>query len=310
LGADNVVHDETWWVIQMDVQLGYISIGVSDVAAWQRFADEFLAVTPSLTSEGDLLLRMDDHSFRYVLRPSGEDDLRELGWEVANRNELDAVRERLIARGVKFESKEFDAEHELGAIDHIVFDDPDGLRSVVYTAPHLPKAPVSLPKGHQGFVTGEQGTGHMVLAANSMLDTVDFYMDVLNFRISDYISHDRSVGGLPVTFLHCNPRHHTLAFSQSKPAKRLNHIMFQCVSFDDVGIALDVAKEQKLEFVQELGKHSNDWMTSFYIVTPSGFEVEYGWGGRTIDDATWNVVTYDHISKWGHQRKPRSKAQK
>lgn len=297
-------------VTEVDVQLGYVSIGVSDATAWQRFAFEFLAVDtiPSSGCEGDLLLRMDDHAFRYLLRPSGEDDLRELGWEVANRNELDIIRERLVARGVTFESREFDAEQVLDAMDFIVFDDPDGLRSVVYTAPHLPKAPVDLRRGHRGFVTGEQGSGHVVLAVKSMLETIDFYTDVLDFRVSDYICRDGSVGGPPATFLHCNPRHHTLAFSQGNRPRRLNHIMLQCVSFDDVGIALDMAKEQQLELVQELGKHSNDWMTSFYVVTPSSFEVEYGWGGRTIDDATWSVVTYDHVSEWGHQRRPRAVA--
>ena len=29
-----------------------------------------------------------------------------------------------------------------------------------------------------------------------------------------------------------------------------------------------------------LGTHTNDRMTSFYVRTPSGFEIEYGFGGR------------------------------
>ncbi|MFD0567797.1 hypothetical protein ACFQ2M_41870 [Kitasatospora saccharophila] len=33
--------------------------------------------------------------------------------------------------------------------------------------------------------------------------------------------------------------------------------------------------------------HPNDHMFSFYVRTPSGFSVEYGWGGLLIDDATW-----------------------
>jgi hypothetical protein len=41
-------------------------------------------------------------------------------------------------------------------------------------------------------------------------------------------------------------------------------------------------------------------MLSFYTQTPSGFELEYGCNGRTIDDDTWNIVEYDSISYWGH----------
>jgi hypothetical protein len=42
-------------------------------------------------------------------------------------------------------------------------------------------------------------------------------------------------------------------------------------------------------------------MTSFYVRTPSGFEIEYGTGGRLIDDATWTIGAYDAQSLWGHR---------
>jgi hypothetical protein len=49
-----------------------------------------------------------------------------------------------------------------------------------------------------------------------------------------------------------------------------------------------------------LGRHPNDEMFSFYGFTPSGFQFEFGWGGRLIDDADWTPKTYDRISDWGH----------
>ena len=37
--------------------------------------------------------------------------------------------------------------------------------------------------------------------------------------------------------------------------------------------------------------------------TPSEFFVEYGWGGRVIDPATWQPhETFDGPSFWGHER--------
>jgi hypothetical protein len=52
-----------------------------------------------------------------------------------------------------------------------------------------------------------------------------------------------------------------------------------------------------------LGRQTNDHMTSFYAASPSGFMVEYGWGGRSIDDATWKVEEMVHgPSLWGHER--------
>ena len=50
-----------------------------------------------------------------------------------------------------------------------------------------------------------------------------------------------------------------------------------------------------------LGTHTNDRMTSFYVRTPSGFEIEYGCGGVIVDDASWVVQSYDAQSVWGHK---------
>jgi hypothetical protein len=51
-----------------------------------------------------------------------------------------------------------------------------------------------------------------------------------------------------------------------------------------------------------LGRHTNDLMYSFYLVTPSGFNLEFGYGGRSVDDATWQIAHYDAASIWGHRR--------
>jgi len=52
-----------------------------------------------------------------------------------------------------------------------------------------------------------------------------------------------------------------------------------------------------------LGRHTNDFMTSFYCKTPSSFMIECGWGGREIDPSTWRPVEMrDGRSLWGHER--------
>jgi hypothetical protein len=82
--------------------------------------------------------------------------------------------------------------------------------------------------------------------------------------------------------------------------KRIHHFMLEVGGMDDVGFAYDRALRARVRIVLTLGRHPNDRMFSFYAKTPSGFEFEYGWGARTIDDATWKPTTYDHISEWGH----------
>ena len=79
--------------------------------------------------------------------------------------------------------------------------------------------------------------------------------------------------------------------------------MLQLQSFDDVGQAIYRAQENEVEIAATLGRHTNDHMVSFYMKTPSGFDIEYGWGARVVDDATWHVQRHEAPSIWGHQRK-------
>lgn len=41
-------------------------------------------------------------------------------------------------------------------------------------------------------------------------------------------------------------------------------------------------------------------MTSFYMKTPSGFSMEYGWGGLLVADAVWRVTHHSTTKLWGH----------
>ena len=44
-------------------------------------------------------------------------------------------------------------------------------------------------------------------------------------------------------------------------------------------------------------------MTSFYLNSPSGCLIEYGWGGRSVDSANWKPVEVPYgPSLWGHER--------
>lgn len=77
--------------------------------------------------------------------------------------------------------------------------------------------------------------------------------------------------------------------------------MLQLQSLDDVGATYDLCQTQEVPIAMKLGKHTNDHMVSFYLRTPSGFNVEYGWGAREVDDSIWQVQVHTAGSIWGHQ---------
>jgi hypothetical protein len=85
------------------------------------------------------------------------------------------------------------------------------------------------------------------------------------------------------------------------PRKRLGHFMIEVNSLDDVGYTRALLTE-KGHACGGFGRHSNDRMFSFYLNTPSGFQVEYGCHGRTIDNEDeWEIAQYSVPSFWGHE---------
>ena len=95
--------------------------------------------------------------------------------------------------------------------------------------------------------------------------------------------------------------------------QNLHHFMVEVYSLDDVGQGYDLAQLEDGRVAYTLGRHTNDYMTSFYSHSPSGFFVEYGWGGRVIDPGIWQPhETNDGPSLWGHERlymEPEQRAQ-
>jgi hypothetical protein len=83
--------------------------------------------------------------------------------------------------------------------------------------------------------------------------------------------------------------------------KKTHHFMVEVTDIRDVGTAYDRCMDAKQPFEMTLGMYPNDHMFSFYVITPSGFSIEYGWGGLIIDDGTWEVRTLERLHSWGHR---------
>ena len=83
---------------------------------------------------------------------------------------------------------------------------------------------------------------------------------------------------------------------------RLSHLSAQerrAYVIADNKLALNAGWDQDILAI-EPGKHSNDHMQSFYLKSPSGFWMEYGYGGREIGP-DWEIKNYDQPMLWGHR---------
>ncbi len=287
--------------------LGYLRIQATDMAAWREFGCKVLGmVEGDGATDGALYLRMDDFPARLVIVPGDTDRLLCSGWECANAAGLAEVRQRLDAEGTPYKEAGAAELAERRVVEMITFDDPSGNTLEVFHGVALQHRRVVSPYGHR-FVTEEQGLGHVVLSTKDDAEALHFYRDVLGFRLRDSMRLPPQMVGRPadgdpawLRFFGCNPRHHSLAFLPMPTPTGIVHLMVEVGEADDVGLCLDRAYRRKVPMAATLGRHVNDKMLSFYMKSPSGFQVEFGCEGLEVDDEDWVARESTAVSLWGH----------
>jgi biphenyl-2,3-diol 1,2-dioxygenase len=287
-------------------QLGYLGLNVKNVAEWERFAMEILGLQSAGDApDGSRYLRMDENHHRFIVRENDADDLAFVGWEVTDQPALRELTAQIQAAGIEVTPGTPELARARGVVELIQFRDPSGIALEAYFGPLMNfEQPFHSARAIAGFETGIMGLGHMVIGVNDAAASLHFYRDVLGMRISDFVELKMRRGapsGMTISFLHCNPRHHTLAFGEFPGGKRLHHFMLQVKTVDDVCSTMYLCQDRGVPIAATLGRHTNDHMVSFYMRTPSGFEIEYGYGARQIDDATWKVQRHEAGSIWGHR---------
>jgi len=286
--------------------LGYVGLGVSDLDRWKQFATRILGLEVLAPEpDGTLFCRIDDRHHRIALHPDRRDDLLYAGWEVAGADELTEVADRLRDAGVPFAIAPPATLRERRVGGLLSCSDPDGVGTEIFWGPLVENRPFRSPRTLSGFLTGDGGLGHIVLTVANADASMHFYRDILGMRVSDFIEFERMPGTrVNMAFLHCNSRHHSLAFMQLQAPRRLSHLMLEALEIDDVGRTYTLCENENIPIAMTLGRHTNDEMFSFYMASPSGFNVEFGWGGKSVDDAIWQVEHYQSVSIWGHRRQP------
>jgi len=277
--------------------LGYVGIRTKKLEDWSAYATRFLGLQLVDRSRNALAFRMDDRKQRIVVEEEPGEGPAFYGWEVENAKALDDLAARLERSGVSVARGSRALADERRVKDLIVFSDPIGNRLEIFHGAEIATDPFRPGRAISGFRTGALGMGHAVLTAERLDEVLPFYQDVLGFKASDYI-----LKPFKAYFFHVNPRHHSLAFIDTGK-NGIHHLMMETCFLDDVGQAYDLALRKPEMIGTTLGRHVNDEVTSFYSWSPSEFLVEYGWGGRTIEPATWTPhERTEGPSLWGHDR--------
>jgi 2,3-dihydroxybiphenyl 1,2-dioxygenase len=277
--------------------LGYAGFGSTALDDWRQFGTGLIGLQAVERGNSLLAFRMDDRKQRVVIDRAMADGTRFFGWEVKDAADLGALAARLENAGVDVTAEPRTLADTRRVRGLISFADPEGNRLEAFYGAETDATPFRPGRSISGFRTGPLGLGHAVLTVENIDAMMPFYVDLLGFGLSDYITKP-----FRAYFFHVNARHHSLAMIETGRSG-MHHLMVELFSLDDVGQAYDVALTQQDRVGVTLGRHTNDFMTSFYAKSPSSFMIECGWGGREIDPGNWQPVEmFDGPSLWGHER--------
>jgi 2,3-dihydroxybiphenyl 1,2-dioxygenase len=274
-----------------------MGVGTSNLSDWTSFATEWLGMQMIERGNTTRAFRMDDHSQRLVVDRSMAEGDRYFGFQVADHAALQSLASRLDAAGVAVTREPAATADQRFVRELISFRDPAGNRLEAFHGPALADTPFNPGRAISGFRTGALGMGHVVFHVRNIDDLLGFYQDLLGFGISDYI-----LKPFRAYFMHVNGRHHTVALIETGK-QELHHLMVETFSLDDVGQGYDIALGEPGKIATTLGRHPNDAVTSYYLRSPSGFMVEYGWGGKEVTPGNWTATEVTvGPSLWGHDR--------
>ena len=287
------------------VRMGYAVIQSNKTEAWRQLLGNALGMQADQLPGSAISGRIDDHERRFLVIPGPAEDLQALGLELADEETLNIVLQRLTKSGVKAEEGSAQAAQLRGVERFWHFTGPKGLEIELFYQPKLVATSPSMLTS--SFVTGDAGFGHMGFSTLRPESMKKFWGNIFDSRLSDNLHC--SVSGVPlrVEFFRFNERHHSYALVSTPGIKldpirtRIQHFEVQVATLDDMTNAYERCRKLGFPISIGVGQHANDRALSFYVRTPSGFDIEYGWNPVAVDEASWKGELWDRISIWGHK---------
>jgi 2,3-dihydroxybiphenyl 1,2-dioxygenase len=288
-----------------DLELGYIGLEISDPASLNGFFGDVIGLVPGEPGQpAGFTWRNDDRAHRVIVEPGPANDASFVGFEATSDDAFDRIVSRLGSAGFEVEEGSGHDRRPRRVERLARTETPWGVPVEVVVRLAEASRPYGSSLMPSGFLTKGVGLGHVVFATTAFEESHRFLVDGLGLAQSDWLEMEIGPGvDLEVRFYHCNERHHSVALANAPfdMPQKLHHIMFETNERDDVGRAFDRVWASDLAIANGLGRHDNDGMFSFYVVSPAGFQVEVGYGGRRVVEPWTDDRRYDRISAWGHQ---------
>jgi 2,3-dihydroxybiphenyl 1,2-dioxygenase len=290
------------------VRMGYVVVDSNKLPAWKSFAADALGLHVDQPHPDVLAFRMDDHARRLIVKSGNAEDVVASGWQVDDEATLAEIVRRAKNDGLEVTSGSREEADLRGVETFVAFTGPKRMPIELFIRPVKTAAALDLKVS--GFVTGDIGMGHLAITSKKPKAMFEFWKKYFDARLTDVIEARISGINLNIEFLHINARHHSIAVAATRglpmdPFRtRIQHMNLEVTALEDVTNAYVRCRKLGFKIAMGVGLHTNDKDLSFYVVSPSGFQIEFGWNPVLIDDESmWKPVVYQGISLWGHQPK-------
>lgn len=271
-------------------EIRYVGYGIADLPTERAFYADKWGLKQTAEAEGLTYFAAEGSDEPYVVRlredPSNRVDV--IAFAADTPADVDALFAKVVAAECKtiFAPK---ALNTLGGGYGFRFFSPDGL-------PFEVSADVVRGPSRQlvKWEAKPQKISHIVLHSPDHKAMVRFFIDVLGFKLSDWL-------GDFMAFLRCNEWHHRVAILPGPPC--LNHVAYDMLSVDCMMRGIDRLKKRDVDIKWGPGRHTAGNNTFSYFVTPNGFAVEYTSELESVDfeahEAQVHAPGPSTMDQWG-----------
>ena len=271
-------------------EIRYGAYGVPDLAAEQRFYGEVWGLRQVAEQDGRYYYATEGSAEHHVVRLRQTPDRRVdvIAMAADSAADVDVLFGRVTDAGCRIIFAPC-ALTEPGGGYGFRFFSPDGLPFEI--SADVARGTARELQRWEGI---PQKISHIVLHSPNPKAAVQFFCDVLGFRLSDWL-------GDFMAFLRCNEWHHRLAFLPGPPC--LNHVAYDMLGVDDMMRGISRLKQLDVNIVWGPGRHTAGNNTFSYFTTPNHCAVEYTADLEQVDEATWQATVHTPaprvMDQWG-----------
>ena len=265
--------------------LRYAALAIPNFEQERDFFVNHWGLTEVSSSDGLSYLAAEGSPEPFILRLRRDDKRVDLaGFGVRSRADVDALAAKLHTEEVRFVHEPQALTGFGGGYGFRVFDG-DG-RVLEFATGYETREARKIREREPIPVK----LSHMVFNSADLNTTAQWYVDHLDFTISDSLV--RPDGADMMHFMRCNPNHHSIAIATG-PHHSLHHLSFEMRGIEEWMRGAGKILRSGARMIWGPGRHNAGDNTFAYFLDPAGNTIEYTTELAMVDDDSWVAHRHD-----------------